>query len=122
MAALTTARAAFEPDRSGALEAAIARLRPRWRRAWSPGETFFGQLTRERLLQIGEHLAGTEWARSHRNDRKDDVAAAVAGLFEGGAAETADWVPAGFEPEAPAAEPAAEGEAAMPAFLDAAGE
>ena len=118
VAALATAQTAFEPDRSGALEAAIARLQPRWRAAWTPDAAFFAQMTREKLLEIGEQFGGSEWTHAHQRERKDEVAAAVAALFDEAAEGTAEWTPAGFEPETPPAAAGDDGAAKMPAFLD----
>ena len=118
VAALATAQTAFEPDRSGALETAIARLQPRWRAAWTPDAAFFAQLTREKLLEIGEQFGGSEWTHAHQRERKDEVAAAVAALFDEAAEGTAEWTPAGFEPETPPAAAGDDGAAEMPAFLD----
>ena len=120
VAALVGGQTAFEPDRSEALESAIARLQPKWRATWTPDAAFFSQLTHEKLLEIGEEFGGDEWLRTYRGGAKQAIAAAVAALFDRKAEGIAEWVPAGFEPEGDETDSTDGATSEMPAFLDAA--
>ena len=121
--AAATARAlnkqlSFDHGSHPEFEATVARLEIPFEAIWRPGlERFWSRMRKGEMLAVARRTLGPEWAAAHDKDKKDELAAAMAGAFgPDGEAETLGlsaaaraaalgWTPSGFRAFDPARPP-----------------
>lgn len=99
-------------------EATVARLEIPFEAVWRPGlERFWSRMRKGEMLAVARRTLGPEWAAAHGKDKKDELAAAMAGAFgpDGEAealglsaaarAAALGWTPSGFRAFDPARPP-----------------
>ena len=100
---------AFDSDRSLPLEVVAEAISPTWELPRWTRPVLWDRLSKTTLLDILRSTAGPELAKDHRGDKKGDLAAFVAGLFEdpeagdlpsGSLGAVKAWSPPGFYPDA----------------------
>ncbi len=112
-------------------EATVARLEIPFEAVWRPGlERFWSRMRKGEMLAVARRTLGPEWAAAHDKDKKDELAAAMAGAFgpDGEAealglstaarAAALGWTPSGFrafDPARPPEKDAPKGDGATPA-------
>ena len=112
---------AFDPAACAATEAAIESLDIPFHSLYRPGlDRFWRRLARRELLEIATATLGEDWANGHQNDRKGDLAQALADAFAKDGqlpdidpekrARALEWAPAGFRPNDAPAPPSTEPE------------
>lgn len=87
-----------------ALVATVERVKPDYRKAWTPQrDTFFKRLSRAHLLEIGTEIFGEGWGEGNAETTKKDLVAELSAAFSGEAQLAEDvqqrvnsWVPSGF--------------------------
>ena len=99
---------AFDPTARPETEAVIESLDIPFNTSYRPGlDIFWSRQTRKELLAIAETTLGAEWADAHRNDRKPELAKALASAFAKDAGDNPglsaaarkralDWTPTGL--------------------------
>ena len=89
------------------IETAVDRLGIDFARFWRPDEEYWKRTRKSSALDIGEEILGQTWRQSHKSDKKEPLAKAMARSFSGDPKLTstldpevrqaaATWLPPGF--------------------------
>ena len=86
---------------TAAFDRAAVLMKTDIRAHWRPSEAFFGRLRKGDLLKIGKSIVSPSWAEARQSQKKADIVAALASVFDGSAASlttaakkrAANWLP-----------------------------
>ena len=86
---------------TAAFDRAAVLMKTDIRAHWRPSEAFFGRLRKGDLLKIGQTIVSPAWADARQSEKKGNIVAALAAVFDGSAASltpaakkrAANWLP-----------------------------